>query len=319
MVRLIDDLLDVSRITRGKLQLRRRQCDLAEVMQTAVDSVRPFIDEAGHELTVTMPDEPVILNADPARLAQVLSNLLHNAAKYTPPQGRIWLAATRENSEVQIVVKDNGVGIPADMRARIFEMFAQIKPAQNGVTSGLGIGLTLVKSLIELHEGRVEVRSDGPGQGCEFRIRLPVLSAVEQSPPPTDEELGPGAARRRVLIVDDNEAALEMLRTLVGMLGHEVKTASDGLEAIEAADSFRPDAVLMDLGMPKLDGYEAARRLRQQPWGQNMLLVAVTGWGQEQDRQRTKDIGFDHHLVKPVEAAMLRRLLAACEGKSAAN
>jgi PAS domain S-box-containing protein len=317
MVRLIDDLLDVSRITRGKLQLRRRQVELAEVMRSAVEAARPFIDEAGHDLTVDIPTEPVCLDADPARLAQVLSNLLHNAAKYTPPKGRIRLAASKRGEEVEITVADNGQGIPAEMQAQIFDMFAQIKRQHDGMTAGLGIGLTLVKSLIELHGGTVSVHSDGPGRGCEFRVRLPVVSSSAPGRPQADDEVPRGGARRRVLIVDDNVAALEMLQTLVAMLGHEVQTARDGVEALQAADAFRPDAVLMDLGMPNMDGYEAARRLRQERWGRNLLLVAVTGWGQEQDRQRTKEIGFDCHLVKPVEAARIQDLLADCRRPTA--
>ncbi|QDT15017.1 PAS domain S-box protein [Alienimonas californiensis] len=320
LAHLIDDLMDVSRITRGKFQLRTRRVTLAEVARSALEAARPFVDEAGHELTVALPEEPVELEADPHRLAQVLSNLLNNAAKYTPRGGRIALTAERRGGEAVVTVADNGLGIPADSLSRIFEMFAQIdrESATEASETGLGIGLTLVRSLVEMHGGRVEVHSEGAGRGSEFRVRLPIAggppAAVPQAAPETDaaadSEGAADAPARRVLVVDDNKAAARMLGRVLGMLGHEVHLAHDGVEAIEAAGAVRPDLALMDLGMPNLNGYEAARRIRDEPWGAEMVLVALTGWGQEEDRRRTREAGFDRHLVKPVEPAVLQQLLA---------
>jgi CheY-like chemotaxis protein len=297
-------------------------------VRNAVDAAHPVIDEAGHHLTISLPDEPILLYADPHRLAQVLSNLLNNAAKYTPAGGRIWLIVERREREVTIAVKDTGLGVPPEMAERIFEMFAQVdRPARgesfqetgavaslaraNGQT-GLGIGLTLVRSLVEMHGGKVEVRSEGRNRGSEFIVRLP----LEPSPPSPETSTAvreprlSSVARHRILLVDDNQASLEMLSKLIQMQGYEVRTAKDGLEAVSAAETFRPDAVLMDLGMPNLDGCDAARCIRAEPWGRDMVLVAMTGWGQEEDRRRTKAAGFDHHLVKPVEPSVIEDLLS---------
>jgi CheY-like chemotaxis protein/two-component sensor histidine kinase len=310
MVRLIDDLLDVSRITRGKLRIRMEQVALADVLKVAVDAVRPLIDAAGHQFVVTLPDEPLTLDADPSRLAQVVSNLLNNAAKYTPPGGCIRLTAERQDAQAVISVRDSGIGIPAPMLDRIFDMFTQVDRKDRGDT-GLGIGLTLVRSLVEMHGGDVHVRSGGMDQGSEFTIRVPI-----RDPQPAAEKIAgqrpPQVHRgawRRVLAVDDNQAALQTLKLLIEMHGSEVCTAQDGVEAVQAAESFRPDAVFMDLGMPRMDGFEAARLIRKQPWGRDVLLVAVTGWGQDEDRRRTKEAGFDHHLVKPVAPGVLQELL----------
>lgn len=308
MVRLIDDLLEMSRITQGKLELRKCRVTLADVIKSAVEATQPFLDEAGHELSVVLPPYSIPLDADPNRLAQVFSNLLNNSAKYTPDGGSIVLSAERHEDDVTVTVKDNGVGIPADKLERIFEMFAQIKhPLENGYT-GLGIGLTLVKSLVELHDGHVEVHSDPAKQGSEFLVRLPIH---RDDPPPAPEpstDENASVTQRRVLIVDDNNAAANMLRLVVKMLGHEVRVASDGEEGGQVAAEFDPEMVLMDIGMPKMNGYEAARYIRSQAWGQHMMLVALTGWGQEEDKQRTRDAGFDHHLVKPVEIVDLQRI-----------
>jgi PAS domain S-box-containing protein len=312
LITLVDDLLDVSRITRGKLELRKGRVQLSDVVQSVVEASQPLIDEAGHELTVEVPQEPISLDADPHRLAQVLSNLLNNAARYTPEGGRIRLRAERRGDELIASVKDNGVGIPPEMRECIFEMFAQIdRPMEKG-WGGLGIGLTLVKSLVEMHGGTVEVHSEGVNQGSEFVIRLPV-----REPPPVEEFRMPDTAvntpstgRYRVLVVDDNQAAAEMLRIMVQALGNEVRVAYDGQEAVAAAADFMPDIVVMDIGMPRMNGYEAARHIRKQPWGRKMLLIALTGWGQDEDKRRTQEAGFDHHLVKPAEPAELQQLLA---------
>ncbi|MCA9114607.1 MAG: PAS domain S-box protein [Planctomycetaceae bacterium] len=309
MVRLIDDLLDVARITQGKLQLRTRRVTVAEVVQHAVEASQPFINEAGHELTVRLPEQPVYLTADPSRLAQVFSNLLINSTKYTPRGGRIEFTAEHQGSNVLVKVKDNGIGIPAEMQFGIFEMFTQIdRPLEKGY-KGLGIGLTLVKQLVEMHEGRIEVHSDGEGQGSEFSVQLPVQAAEPAFPEQEGQTEPDGTtSRHRILVVDDNRAAADMLSMVVRMLGNEVRTSYDGEQAIRAAAEFTPDLILMDLGMPRMNGYEAARHIREQPWGEPMMLVALTGWGQDEDRQRTREAGFDHHLVKPAEPAELKKL-----------
>ncbi|MBL9123647.1 MAG: response regulator, partial [Planctomycetaceae bacterium] len=312
MVRLIDDLLDVARITQGKLQLRKSPIDLADVLNTSIEASSPLIDESGHKLTVDAPKEPIALVADPSRLAQVISNLLNNAAKYTAQGGRIWLTVRREGETVVISVKDTGMGIPPDMQHRVFEMFAQIDgPLERGYT-GLGIGLTLVKRIVEMHGGTIEVQSAGANQGSEFIVRLPL----------SGEEAGSGLGQRspaedtaplpptRILVVDDNKDAAEMLRGVLTLLGHEVRVVHDGVAAVAAAEQYRPRVVLMDLGMPRMNGFEAAQQIRQQPWGQKMVLVALTGWGQLEDRQRSQAAGFDYHVTKAADPEVLQQLLA---------
>ena len=310
MVRLIDDLLDVSRITQDKLALRTCRVVLAEVIQNAVETSQPFIYEAGHQLRVTLPRQAITLDADPNRLAQVISNLLNNSAKYTSQGGHIELSAEQVNGEVIITVRDDGIGIPVEMQDRIFEMFDQLdRPLEQG-HKGLGIGLTLVKRLVEMHGGTVEVRSEGTNRGSEFRVRLPVLTKSAPHEPKTPyKNVAANTTRLSVLVVDDNTAAAKLLSSVIKMMGNEVRTANDGQQAIEVAAEFLPDVVLMDIGMPKMNGYEAAQHIRQQPWGEKMILVALTGWGQEEDKLRTKEAGFDHHLVKPADPSELRRLL----------
>ncbi len=311
LVTLVDDLMDVSRITRGKFMLRPEEVALATVVQSALEATRFFVEEGEHQLTVSLPEAPVRLIADPHRLAQVLSNLLNNAAKYTPRRGQIWLHAEEQEGEILISVKDTGVGIPEEMQERIFDMFAQInQPLEQGHT-GLGIGLTLVKSLVEMHGGRVEVFSAGTNLGSEFRVWLPIASDTPARPSVT---LAQGdainfARHYRILIVDDNQAAVQMLTLVLQTQGHNVRTAGDGLEALAVAENFQPQVVLMDLGMPRLNGYETALRMRKQVWGQEAVIIALTGWGQEEDKRRTQQAGFDHHLVKPVEPATLKALL----------
>jgi PAS domain S-box-containing protein len=312
MVRLIDDMLDVSRITRGKLQLRRERIELAAVVNNAVETSRPLIEAAGHELSVILPPGPVHLDADPTRLAQVFANLLNNAAKFTNPGGRICLTAERQGGDVVVSVRDNGIGIPADRLPRLFEIFSQVAPALERSRGGLGIGLSLVKGLVEMHGGSVEGRSGGSGRGSEFLVRLPVSAEAPADGParPGDPE-GPAApARCRILVVDDLRDAADTLALLLQMRGHDVRAARDGLEAVAAAEAFLPEVVLLDIGLPKLNGYQAARRIRQQPWGRGMTLVALTGWGQEEDKRRASEAGFDHHLTKPVDPAALEELLA---------
>ncbi len=311
LVTLVNDLLDVSRITRGKLELRKTRVQLGEIVRSAVESAQPLIDKERHELRVNIPEEPLYLNGDRHRLAQVLSNLLNNAARYTPEKGAIDLTAQRQGNTVLLTVRDNGIGIRPEMREHIFDMFTQADYHHGRAKSGLGIGLTLVKTLVEMHGGTVEVHSEGINCGSEFRVRLPLVSeqngAVVQS---LDKPNEVDKAPRRVLVVDDNDEAARTLMDLLEMSGHEVRMANDGEQAIQVAAEFRPEIILMDLGMPKLNGYDAARAIRRQAWGKDILMVALTGWGQVAARQRTKDAGFDHHLVKPPEPDEIERLIS---------
>ena len=313
MVRLIDDLLDVSRITCGKLELRRSQVELADIVRDAVEATRPILDEGNHELTVLLPQGPLLLYADANRITQVLTNLLNNAAKYTPSEGRIELAAEHRGGEVFIIVSDSGIGIPTDKLDRVFDMFAQVNENSKCGHAGLGIGLTLVKRLVEMHGGSIEVHSRGRNLGTTFTVRLPALPVPleERNGAPHELKDAPLPVKRRILVVDDNPDALESLSRLVSLMGNEVHQARDGLEALEIGQSCLPDIVLMDLGMPNVDGYEAARRMRQEPWGRDVALVATTGWGQEEDRRRTAEAGFDRHLVKPIAIDALREVLGA--------
>ncbi|MGH9897155.1 MAG: hybrid sensor histidine kinase/response regulator, partial [bacterium] len=303
IVRLVDDLLDVSRITRGKIELRKGRIELAPVLTQAVEAARLLVQSMEHELTVTVPPQPVYLDADPVRLIQVIGNLLNNACKFMDKGGRITLTVEQQGQQAVIRVRDGGIGIAAHQLPRIFEMFTQIDTSLERSVSGLGIGLMLVKSLVEAHGGKVEARSDGLGHGSEFVVRLPIL--VETPKPPSRPTVSePTAAMgRRILIVDDNQDGAESLAMLLQLGGHETHMAHDGLEAVEAAERFRPDAMLLDIGLPKLNGYEVCRRIRAQPWGKNMVLVAVTGWGQEEDRHKSREAGFNIHIVKPVDPA----------------
>ena len=314
MVRLIDDLLDVSRISRGKIELKRERVELASVVAQAVEACRPLAESAGHEVTVALPPEPLHLDADPVRLAQVFGNILNNSCKYTEPGGRIRLAAERQDGEVEVRVVDTGVGIPPDALGGIFDIFTQVDRTLERSQGGLGIGLTLVRRLVELHGGSVVAHSEGPGRGSELVVRLPLVAGSREAGEP--EPAAPGAAAgRRILVVDDNQDAAASLALLLEMTGNDVRTAHDGLEAVAAAAALRPDVVLMDLGMPRLNGYDAASRIRAEPWGAGMVLVAVTGWGQDEDRRRTAEAGFDGHLVKPVDYAAFLRLLDAIPPK----
>jgi CheY-like chemotaxis protein len=312
MVRLIDDLLDLSRVSRGKVQLRKERVELAAVVRSAVETVRPLIEAEAHELTVALPPEAIRVDADPTRLAQVFSNLLHNAAKYTPKGGHIWLGGECRGDRVVVSVRDTGIGIAAEHLPRLFEMFSQVAPALERSHGGLGIGLSLVRGLVELHGGTVEARSAGPGKGSEFIVRLPDVESPVRAPqqPGDDGEKARAGPKRRILVVDDNRDAADSLAVMLSLSGHETRTAYDGLEAVQAAADFRPDAVLLDIGLPRMNGYEAARHLRQQPWGKGMVLIALTGWGQEEDKRRALEAGFDQHVTKPVKAAALEKLLA---------
>jgi len=310
LTRLIDDLLDVSRITRDRLELRKERVNLADIVNLAVESSHPLIDQHHHKLSILLPGEPIYFHADKPRLAQVIMNLLSNAAKYTPEGGRISLSAERNGEEVILRVKDNGVGIAPNQLSQIFDMFYQANRSYEQLHGGLGIGLTLVRRLVEMHGGHVEAHSEGLNQGSEFIVGLPIF--VEQ---PSSRKEGRDvettkATPRRILVVDDYGENAETLAELLRFEGHEVEIANDGLTAVEIAEKFRPAVVLLDIGMPKLNGYEAARKIRAQPWGIKMVLVAVTGWGGDHDRARSRTAGFDAHLLKPVNYAEVAKLIA---------
>jgi two-component system CheB/CheR fusion protein len=312
--RLIDDLLDVSRIAKDKLQLRRESVDLAEIVNAAVESCSRL---AGRALSVELPAEPIPLRADRARLVQTLQNLLDNAAKFTPADGRIGVTAQRDGSEAVLRVSDSGSGIAREALPQVFEMFYQADQSLERAQGGLGLGLTLARRLVELHGGTIEASSAGPGQGSEFVLRLPIADERAEGPEPAGAAPDAVAqAGRRVLIADDNEDAAESLALLLSLAGHEVQTAGDGEEAVAVAEQFRPQVALLDLGMPRLSGHDVARRLRQQPWAKDLLLVAVTGWSQAEEFQRTREAGFDAHLVKPVDSRTLMKLLTGPQERS---
>ena len=322
LVRLVDDLMEVSRISRGKVALRRQSIDLGVVVRSAVEASRPLFDSAGHVFETSLPSTPIVIEADPVRLAQVLANLLNNAAKYTRPGGRIWLSVRREGDEAVLSVRDTGIGIPPGMLSRIFDMFTQVE-SSNGASGayrgGLGIGLTLVKQLVEMHGGTVRAASEGPDRGSEFVVRLPVTAKGEASHGPGAEGKIPAVPNRRLLVVDDNLDSADSLGLLLRTLGASVRVAYDGGSALEILDTFRPDAILLDLGMPGMDGHEVARRVRERPEHRDVLLIALTGFGSEEDVQRTRASGFDEHCVKPVELARLKRMLEALDGNGAAR
>jgi PAS domain S-box-containing protein len=311
MVHLIDDLLDVSRISNGKLELRKQLIDLASVVTSAVETAQPLIDAAEHQLAISLPPTPTIVNGDPVRLAQVIANLLNNAAKYTKPGGQIWLTMRNEGDQAVISVRDNGVGIPADMLPRVFDMFAQVADNVSRSQGGLGIGLTLTKSFVEMHGGRLEARSGGVGQGSEFLVRLPTTRDAPLPSMASSPRHKPSVSRRRILIVDDSRAAAFVLGKLLEKLGHEVRIADGAPSAIEIACCQWPELVISDIGMPTIDGYELARRLRKMPGLEELKLVALTGYGQEKDMQLSREAGFDHHLVKPISLDALQDMLAS--------
>ncbi len=311
MTRLIDDLMDVSRINQGKLQLQMTRMSLADAVRNAVDASRPLIDALGHELVVDVPPEPIDLDADLTRLSQVFANLLNNAAKYTDRGGRIRLAVERQGNDVVVSVADNGVGIPADMLARVFDLFAQIDGSLERSQGGLGIGLNIAKRLVEKHGGGITAESGGPGMGSTFTVRLPVaLTVTADRPDERNNVQKAKPARRRILVVDDNVDSASSLAMILDIMGNETQTAPDGLEAIAVAEAFKPDVILMDIGMPKVNGHEACRRIREQPWGRNIVIVAQTGWGHEDDKRKSQEAGFDFHMVKPVDPAALEKMLA---------
>jgi PAS domain S-box-containing protein len=311
--RLLDDLLDVSRITRGRLELRKQMLSISTVIDTALEAVRPALESRRHTVTLDVPEEPLHVHGDGVRLSQVLANLLMNAAKYTPAGGRIQVGARREGSEICLRVIDDGMGIAADVLPRIFEMFSQGRSEREHAEGGLGIGLALVRGLLELHGGTVEARSAGPGRGSEFIVRVPADNEVHATAVDMDRMLeSTGEVEgRRVLIADDNRDAADSLEILLQGDGHQVRKAYDGVAALELAQDFLPDVALLDIGMPGLSGYEVAERIRAQAWGQEIMLIALTGWGQAQDKERALAAGFNHHVTKPVEPERLQVLLTA--------
>jgi signal transduction histidine kinase len=321
MSRLIDDLMDVSRINQGRIELRRQRVELARVLQDAVETTRPFIDECGHELALILPDQSLPLEADPTRLAQAFMNLLNNAAKYTDRGGRIELRVSAQAGEVVVSVKDNGIGLEPARLSAVFEMFSQVESALSRSRGGLGIGLSLAQRLVQMHGGTVEARSAGLGQGSEFSVRLPLVGAVEQlqqtAPDSTASPVAGSApsAALRILVADDNRDAADTMTMLLEVMGHSVRHVNDGEAAVQAAAEFNPQIVLLDIGMPKLNGYEACRRIRAQEGGAGMIIIAITGWGQPEDRLKSEDAGFDQHLVKPVDPTALAGALAAASRK----
>ncbi len=314
LTRLVDDLLDVSRIAVGKITLQRKPLDLSQVVTAAVEASRPLIDSRGHWLTVVVPQEPVPVEGDLTRLAQTLMNLLNNAAKYTPSGGEIRLSVEKEEGMAVIRVRDTGVGITADLLPKIFELFTQGERALDRSEGGLGIGLTLAQRLVKLHGGSIEALSEGPDRGSEFVIRLPltavpVSSSAASRKPAEDRPAG----SRRVLVVDDNGDAAESLETLLQLWGHQARSALDGKEALIQVAAFEPEIILLDIGLPGMDGYEVARQIRALPAGRSSLIVAVTGYGRSSDRLQSQEAGFDHHLVKPVQPEVLQELIASAK------
>lgn len=313
MTRLIDDLMDVSRINEGKIELRRERVELAQVLRDAVETARPMIEEFEHDLALALPAHELPLDADATRLAQAFMNLLHNAAKYMDRGGRIEVGVRIEDKEVVVVFRDTGIGIAADRQEGVFEMFSQIESALSRSRGGLGIGLSLTRRLLELHGGSIVARSEGLGRGSEFIVRLPLAEDVPTQAPddlPASAPSIPAGPVLRVLVADDNRDAAESMTELLGLFGHAARCVFDGQAAVSAALEFLPDVVLLDIGMPKLNGYEACREIRKQSQGGSMLICALTGWGQAEDVRSSNDAGFDRHFVKPVDAEMLAKLIA---------
>ena len=311
LVRLVDDLLDLNRITHNRIELRNERVELISIIRQVVETTRPLAETAGHDLRIIVPPEPVYLHADAVRLSQIFGNLLNNSCKYTSPGGKISVTVERRGNEALVGIKDNGIGIPPDKLESIFDMFNQVDPSLERSQGGLGIGLALVRQLLQMHGGSVEARSAGEGRGSEFVVRLPI--AIESAATATGErdaeqEL---SRTRRILVVDDNRDAATSLATLLQITGHQTFTAHDGPTALEAVDRHRPDVVLLDIGLPRMNGHEVCRRVRELPWGSDVTLIALTGWGQEEDRRKSHEAGFDGHLVKPVEFSALLTLLGS--------
>ena len=313
MVRLVDDLLDVSRINRDKLELRWEPVTLRSIVDNAVENASPLLEQQSHRLTVSLPTDAVHLYVDPTRIVQVFSNLLNNAAKYTDRGGDIRISARVDGNHVHVSVIDNGIGVAPDIVPRMLEMFGQAESSQQRAGGGgLGIGLSLAKRLVEMHGGSIELRSAGAGRGTEVEVRLPVSGAADD-PLPSAQPVAaepPASAGRRILVADDNVDSAATLAMLLDLHGHQTRVAHDGVEAVRIAEEFRPDIALLDIGMPRLNGFEACRQIRAMDWASSIAIVAVTGWGQEQDRERTREAGFDLHLVKPLDPMTIEQSLA---------
>ena len=312
MARLMDDLLDIGRITNDRMELRKERVELARIVHDAIEMCQPLIQRSSHEVTLIAPEPSLVVEADPARLGQVFGNLLNNACRYTAHKGHIWVTIERSGGEAVVTITDTGIGIPPEQLSTIFEMFSQVDRT-NRPQGGLGIGLHLVKRLVDMHGGHVSAQSEGPGMGSRFTVRLPALpesATVDHAPalPPRPASSEP-RFYRRVLVVDDNADNAELLKILLEEQGHETFTAHDGVEGLAAAERLRPDVVLMDLGLPRISGLDACRRIREQAWGKRMLMIAITGWGQDIDRRKSQEAGFDHHLVKPVDTRAITELM----------
>jgi PAS domain S-box-containing protein len=314
MSRLLDDLLNVSRMTRGTLELKKCPTELTSILGTAIEAARPVLDKKRQSLSLDLPKDVLRLEADPVRLAQVFSNLLVNAAKYTDPGGHIEVLASREGPQIVVAVRDNGIGISAELMPRLFTLFTQADSSLERSEGGLGVGLALVHGLVTLHGGAIEACSAGVNRGSEFIVRLPVGSCVPPSDvidPPSEET--PCASALKIVVVDDNRDIADTCAAVLELSGHRVQTAYSGEGALLAAETFRPDVMLLDIGLPDMDGYQLATRIRKTPWGREAVLVAVTGWGQEKDKDRAFDAGFDHHLTKPIDPAALESLLQSID------
>jgi len=309
LTRLVDDLLDIGRISRGRLALRKERVALERVVDMALETSRPHINAAGHRLSVVLPAEPAFLDADPARLAQVFANLLNNAARYTPPEGSISLTAAVEGGEAAVSVEDSGIGFGPEAAARLFEPFSPLTSASGRAHGGLGLGLSLVQGLVALHGGKVEARSEGPGRGSVFVVRLPVAQGAAEIAPAARPVAAAPASGRRILVADDNKDTADSLQRVLQIFGYDVRVAYDGASALRVGAAFRPEVAVLDIGMPGANGYEVAREIRRQQ-GAQIKLVALTGWGQEGDRRRAMEAGFDYHLTKPVDPGMLNDLLS---------
>jgi len=317
MARLLEDLLDVSRVALDRPHLRKTLVELGSVIDAAVETSFPLMERARHDLAVTLPPEAIYLRADPLRLAQVFANLLNNAAKYTDDGGRIHLVAEKRRNEVVVSISDTGIGIAPELLPHVFDIFSQAKPASGREQGGLGIGLSLVKGLVELHGGVVHAHSEGPDEGSTFRVRLPIEDGVDerQAKQMTDGATVVPRANRRVLVVDDHRDSADSLAMLLKAMGHEVDRAYDGEQAVELASKVQPELILLDIGMPRMDGYETCRRIKAEPWGEHTVVVALTGWGQDEDRQKSAAAGFDHHLVKPVDIGVLGTLMSSLDSR----
>jgi PAS domain S-box-containing protein len=311
MVRLVDDLLDVSRVSRGKIELKREEIELSSVLRNALETSQPLMAERRHELVARIPDTPITLSADLTRLSQVFWNLLNNAAKYTEPGGQVVLEVRPGRDEVEVSVRDTGIGIPHEMLGRVFDIFTQIDRSLEKSQGGLGIGLSIAKRLVEMHGGTIGVKSGGHGRGSEFTVRLPARVGVRPQAPRDEPLAGASTVRHRILVADDNTDSATTLSLILEALGNEVFVAHDGAEAVDLARRHRPQAILLDIGMPRMNGYDACARIREEPWGRDAFIVALTGWGQQEDKNRSKAAGFDRHLVKPVEPRLLEQMIEA--------